>query len=142
MFTEQDQDRVYSLILEGLSEYFDVINPTLNADLHDINASYLQQGSLFIVAELENELVGTGALVTETTDTARIVRVSVAAHFRRQGIGQLIVEKLISAAKHRNFDRIVVETNDDWHKAINLYKSCGFTEYERLHGEVHMSRQL
>ena len=94
------------------------------------------------MAELENELVGTGALVTETTDTARIVRVSVAAHFRRQGIGQLIVEKLISAAKHRNFDRIVVETNDDWHKAISLYKRCGFAEYKRLDGEVHMSRQL
>ncbi len=141
-FTDQDQDRVRRLILEGLSEYFTVFDPALNTDLNDVSACYLQQGSLFIVAEMENDLVGTGALITETVDIARIVRVSVATAFRRRGIGRLIVKELIAAAKLRNFSRIVVETNDNWHRAISLYKSCGFTEYDRLGGEVHMSRQL
>ena len=137
-FIPNDQDRAESLILDGLAEHFNVIDPTLNPDLNNIGESYLRQGSLFIVAELDDDLVGTGALVAETEDTGRIVRVSIASSHRRMGIGRLITNYLVKAAYHFHFSQIVVETNDDWYDAIRLYQQCGFTEYDRHDGEVHM----
>jgi ribosomal protein S18 acetylase RimI-like enzyme len=141
-FESHDQERAYSLILDGLADHFDAIDPTLNPDLHDIETSYLQQGALFLIAELGQELVGTGALIAETECTGRIVRVSVTKSNRRMGIGRLITEKLIQSARLLVFSKIVVETNDDWYGAIRLYQNCGFTEYDRYNGEVHMMLSL
>ena len=141
-FIPNDQDRAESLILDGLAEHFNVIDPTLNPDLNNIEESYLRQGSLFLVAELDDDLVGTGALVAETEDTGRILRVSVASSHRRIGIGRLLTKHLIKAASRFHFSQIVVETNDDGHDAIYLYQQCGFIEYERCNGEVHMTMAL
>ena len=141
-FVPNDQDRAEALILEGLAEHFNVIDPTLNTDLNNIEESYIRQGSLFLVAELDDDLVGTGALVAETEDTGRILRVSVASSHRRMGIGRLITNYLVKAAHHFRFSQVVVETNDDWHDAIGLYQQCGFTEYDRRDGEVHMMIRL
>lgn len=141
-FQIDDQERVQNLIMEGLAEHFNSIDPSLNPDLHDINASYLQQGALFLVVELAGELVGTGAMISETENIGRIVRVSVAKSHRRMGIGRLITENLIQAAGQYRFRQIVVETNDDWHDAIRLYQSCGFAEIDHRDGEIHMMLQL
>ncbi len=141
-FSPNDQDRVKDLILDGLAEHFNVIDPTLNPDLNNIEESYLRQGWLFLVAELDDDLVGTGALVAETEDTGRILRVAVASSHRRMGIGRLLTRHLIKAANRFHFSQIVVETNDDWYDAIRLYQECGFTEYDRHDGEVHMMIRL
>ena len=141
-FSPKDQDRAKALILDGLAEHFKVIDRTLNPDLINIVESYLRQGSLFLVAELDDDLVGTGALVAETKDTGRIVRLSVASSHRRMGIGRLITNYLVKAAYHFHFSRIVVETNDDWYDAIRFYQQSGFTEYDRHDGEVHMMIRL
>jgi ribosomal protein S18 acetylase RimI-like enzyme len=141
-FQPIDQERVHSLILEGLSEHFEIIDPTLNPDLHDIYASYSQKGSLFLVVESEDEIVGTGAMIPEGENSGRIVRVSVANSHRRLGIGRLITDHLIKAASRYAYRKIVVETNDDWYDAILLYLGCGFTKYDRRDGEVHMQLLL
>ncbi len=141
-FLPQDQESVHTLILQGLADRFGVIDPSLNPDLRDIDANYIQQGSLFLVAELEGQIVGTGALIDEAPLTARIVRVSVANSHRRMGIGRLLTKHLIVAARESSYRQIVVETNDDWHDAIRLYQNCGFTRYDHFNGEVHMSLQL
>lgn len=137
-FIPDDQAGAATLILDGLAEHFNAIDPTLNPDLYNIEDSYLRQGSLFLVAELADDLVGTGALIAETKDTGRIVRVSVARSHRRMGIGRLITKHLIQEAYRFHFKQIVVETNEDWFDAIRLYHRCGFTEYDRHDGEVHM----
>lgn len=140
-FAPNDQEPARLLILEGLADHFDIIDPTLNPDLQDIEASYLRQGSLFLVVELDKVLVGTGALIAESENTGRIVRVSVAKSHRRMGIGRQITQKIISAGRLQ-FTRIVVETNDNWFDAIRLYQSCGFTVYDHRDGELHMMLQL
>lgn len=141
-YEPRDQVPVQNLIQDGLAEHFLNFDPALNPDLCNIEASYLQQGSLFLVVESNEELVGTGALIPESEETGRIVRVSVARSYRRKGIGRLITERLIQAAPRYHYKQVVVETNDDWYDAIRLYKSCGFIEYDRREGEIHMMRQL
>lgn len=141
-FSSDDQARAKKLILDGLAEHFNPIDPALNPDLINIYESYIDQGSLFLIAELDGALIGTGALVAEGKTIGRIVRVSVSESHRRMGVGRLLTEKLIEAALTFQFREIVVETNEDWYDAIRLYQRCGFTEYGRYAGEVHMKKTL
>ncbi len=141
-FTPADQFQTKALILQGLCEHFGFIDPTLNPDLDDIQASYVNNGGVFVVAEIGNDLAGAGALIPETAVSGRIVRVSVQKFFRRLGIGRLITEYLINAGRQHGYTQILVETNEDWFAAIRLYKQCGFREVERRAGEIHMALTL
>lgn len=141
-FQSADQQASKALILHGLGERFGMINPDLNPDLDDINATYIESGFLFVVCEIDSALIGTGALVTEDVNVGRIVRVSVANSHRQRGIGRLITDYLIAAAPKRGYSRVVVETNEDWFDALHLYQRCGFMEYDRRNGEVHMRKNL
>jgi len=137
-FERGDQEDARSLILAGLGDYFDVLDPTFNPDLDDIWETYIVTGDCFLVVVDGKHLVGTGALIREAADTGRIVRMSVSAEKRRQGIGRLLVGELLAEGTRRGYSRIVVETNDDWYGAIRLYQGCGFQPYDRRDGEIHM----
>lgn len=141
-FRIADQKAVRELILEGLGEHFGVIKPELNPDLDNIYSHYIKPGNLFLVCDLDGEIIGTGALIEEMDRTGRIVRVSVAQSYRRQGIGRLITGQLIKAAPGYGFNRIVVETNEDWFSAIRLYQNFGFQEFDRRNGEIHLFKDL
>lgn len=137
-----DQEATRALILQGLGDHFGVIRPEFNPDLDDIQAAYLVRGAQFVVAEHAGRLVGTGALVAEGEGTGRIVRVSVDRARRRQGIGHQIVAHLIDAARAAGYHTLLVETNDDWHAAIALYRAFGFATEDVRNGEIHMRRAL
>jgi GNAT superfamily N-acetyltransferase len=141
-FEPGDQSAARKLILEGLGEHFGYIDEACNPDLDDIMAYYIVPGHIFLVATLGENLVGTGGLVLQDESCARIVRVSVRRDSRRRGIGRALVMRFIAVGRERQVARIWVETNEDWHAAINLYHRCGFREYERQDGCVYMELNL
>lgn len=141
-FTTHDQTSTRALILAGLSDHFGTLDERLNPDLNNIAANYVCSGSQFIVAELGSEIVGSGALITETPGTGRIVRMSVARHHRGRGIGRALVNHLLDAARARGDRRVVVETTDDWADAIGLYRACGFTQFDHRDGDIHLCLEL
>lgn len=128
--------------MSGLGEYSDQIDYSLNSDLDDIGASYINTENDFIIAEIDRGMVGTGALVWESNDTGRTVRVSVSKTMRNQGIGKTIVNHLIELGRKRNLKQIVVETNLDWIAAINLYRCLGFKEFARDDISLQMIQKL
>ncbi len=149
-FHPADQPAVRALILEGLAARFGVLREDLNPDVNNIEAHYLHQGSTFLVAEADNQIVGCGALIAEhgSTHVARIVRVSVHPHYQQNGIGRTISQRLIKIAGERGFRQILVETNEDWQSALRLYQSLGFQEVFRHtdvnfgYVEIHMALNL
>ena len=141
-FDISEQSCVRRLILEGLGEHFGYIDETCNPDIDDIDTNYIQKGYLFIVAYINSELVGTGALIIETEGVGRLVRMSVSKLYRKKGIGKKIVEYLLGKAKLRGYKRIVLSTEVNWISAICLYESCGFEEYGRNNIDVHMYKDL
>ena len=130
-FEPRDHDAARRLILDGLGEHFGWIDETRNPDLDDIMAHYVAAGHVFVVVESDAELVGTGALITESTDTGRIARMSVSRKHRRKGIGRVLVMHLLDAAQRKGLMRACVSTEHGWEDAIGLYKHCGFAEYDR-----------
>lgn len=141
-FQPADQEATRDLVLAGLGEHFGCIKPELNPDLDDIWRSFPAGGGCFLVAEAEGRIVGSGGLLPEGPATWRIVRVSVAPHFRRAGLGRRLTRYLISAARELGARDIVVETNEDWQAAIALYLGCGFVVEAYRDGECHMRLRL
>ena len=141
-FAPSDQAAARRLILEGLAEHFGAVDETLNPDIDDIAANYIDRGHLFLVAEDAMGLVGTAALVFEDGASAQVVRVSVASRWRRRGLARALVMRLIEAGRARGLARLWMETNDDWEPAIALYRACGFTPYDHRDGNIYMEVDL
>jgi putative acetyltransferase len=141
-FTPTDQAAAKQLILAGLAEHWGVLDLSLNPDLDDIQASYLDSGGAFIVVEAGGQLIGTGGLLPETAVSARIVRVSVAPAYRQQGIGRALTAHLLEIARQTGCTKVVVETTATWEPAIRLYQNFGFAEVARRDGNVHFEMAL
>lgn len=141
-FSPTDQAAAKQLILNGLAEHWGELNLSLNPDLNDIQASYIDSGGVFIVVEADGKLIGTGALMPEGDNTARIMRVSVHQDYRRMGMGRGITAQLVKTARQIGYTRILVETTDTWQAAIQLYQDFGFVEVDQYGGDVHMEMVL
>ncbi len=129
-FQPSDQPAVKALILSGLVDHWGVLDSNKNPDLDDIAESY--KDAYFLVAKLDDEVVGCGALVPHDNDMAEIVRMSVAARMRRQGLGRQILQALVDQASERGCKRVILETTETWSDVIAFYQSFGFriTHYQ------------
>jgi len=139
-FQPGDQLEVKNLILAGLAEHWGMLDPEKNPDLSDIRSTYAH--GLFLVAWHENRIVGSGALVPKLGDIGEIVRMSVAANMRRQGVGRTILQRLIEQARSKGYQSLVLETTDTWHYAITFYQTFGFQIAHSLNGDVYFALNL
>jgi ribosomal protein S18 acetylase RimI-like enzyme len=135
-----DQPAVKSLVLAGLEKHWGWIDPTRNPDLDDLNGNYPQAACL--VAEQDGTLIGVGILVPRGNGTAEIVRMSVAAAARRQGVGRRILAGLLAAAAERGFSKIVLETTAAWLDAVGFYQANGFCPTHLLGGDQYFELYL
>lgn len=141
-FERKDQKDARRIILQGLEERFGFLDETLNPDIDQIYEQYILNGDEFFVGFLEECMVCTGALIKEADGIGRIVRVSVLKENRRSGLATLIMKKLEEAAEDKGYEKLVLETNEDWDSAVSFYKRIGYIEVERADGCVHMIKEL
>ncbi len=139
-FTPADQRAVKTLILSGLADHWGTLDPAKNPDLNDIAETY--KDACFLVAKQQGELVGCGALVPRTPDTAEIVRMSVATNARRQGLGRRILAALCEEARARGFRCVMLETTQTWSEVIAFYQSFGFRITHYKDGDVYFELPL
>jgi GNAT superfamily N-acetyltransferase len=141
-FQPSDQAATKQLILAGLADHWGTLDPTLNPDLNDIVHSY--QGETFLLAVLDEEIIGCGALISEKgmAGYGRIVRMSVNKENRRQGIGQLLLHHLHLAAQQRNFSKIVLETTQTWADVVAFYQANGFQIIGNRNGDTHFEKNV
>jgi GNAT superfamily N-acetyltransferase len=141
-FVPEDQRAARALILTGLGEHFGWVDETRNPDLEDIAASYAPPRGTFLVAVAGDMLVGTGALRRTDGYSGEIVRVSVRRDWRGQGVGRMLVARLLEQAREQGLKRVVVETNNNWYDAIGLYRRCGFAQYAQDDVSVYLMLEL
>jgi putative acetyltransferase len=139
-FTPADQPAVKALVLAGLADHWGALDLSKNPDLNDIASTYKE--AYFIVAKEQGEVVGCGAFVPRSPDSAEVVRMSVAAAARRQGLGRRILSALCAEAKARGFQRIILETTQTWSEVIAFYQSFGFRITHYKDGDVYFELLL
>jgi len=139
-FQSEYQAEAKNLVLAGLAEHWGTLDPSKNQDLNDI--SYTYANGIFLVAWQNNQIIGTGALLPMSNDTAEIVRMSVVANMRRKGIGKMILQKICERSKIDGYKRLVVETTETWNEVIEFYKQFGFQITHYLDGDVYFALDL
>lgn len=139
-FRPEDQPAVKDLILAGLAEHWGSLNPAKNPDLEDLSASYAD--ATFLVAWRGGQIVGTGALVPRQDGVVEVVRMSVAADCRRQGIGRLILQELVLRARQAGFQRVILETTQTWQDVIDFYLQFGFHITHYQDGDVYFMLEI
>jgi len=139
-FHPDNQIEVKNLILAGLAEHWGEIDPGKNPDLNDISSAYAN--AIFLVAWSQDKIVGTGALVPRSCEAAEIVRMSVLAEMRRQGIGKALLQQLVKRAREAGYHKIILETTATWYEVIEFYKRFGFCITHYRDGDVYFALDL
>lgn len=137
-----DQDAARKVILDGLEERFGKVDETRVPDVDDICGVYSEPGDVFLVAEVDGRVCGTGGLIAEREGVGRIVRLTVDRALRRRGVGRALMTRLLDEARRQGLERVVVEANSKWEDSISLYKSCGFAEYRRDDANTYLDVTL
>ena len=139
-FQSSDQAAVKTLILDGLVDHWGTLDESLNPDLNDIATSYAD--ATFLIAWLDDEIIGTGAFIPCFEKQVEIVRMSVAKEKRRQGIGQKILSKLCKIASEKGYEEVILETTETWQDVIAFYQQYGFEITHYADGDVYFRKEL
>ncbi len=85
----------------------------------------------FVIARIEGELAGCGALVRLGDDVGEIKRVWTAPCARGQGVAGAILENLEASARQMGFAVLRLDTNRSLKEATALYRQAGYREIGR-----------
>ena len=80
-----------------------------------------------LVATVDGEVVGCGAVRRLDDTDAEIKRMYVTPSFRGRGIGRALLAALESEARSLGATRLVLETGERLFEAVALYERTGFT---------------
>ena len=109
--------------------------PTINEDLLDITANYLERGDAFYIAIDENDrVVGCiGYSQIEDTTVAFLHRLYVKPSEKRKGIGTVLLKTAEQAMRTRGITVSKVHLGtpkEQWFEAYAFYPKNGYREYE------------
>ena len=131
-YIDNDKDIVWKLHIDGLNQTGSLIKDQCwDKDLLDIRNHYLNNQGEFLVALINNKVIGIGGLRKVDKLTCEIKRMRVNVNFQRKGIGTLILKKLIEKACEFGYKRIILDTSENQKSAKQLYEKYGFKEYKR-----------
>jgi putative acetyltransferase len=85
--------------------------------------------AVYNVALLNGEVVGGGGIYPTDGlpgDTCEMVKMYLLPEARGTGLGKLLIEKCIAAAKENGFKKIYLETMPELKQALNIYAKFGF----------------
>jgi len=102
----------------------------------------------YIVAKLENKIVGFAGIMLVKPDI-EIMNIVTKKNNRNQGIGSLLLEKIIDIGEKNNFEKIFLEVNEKNIVARKLYEKYGFIEiglrpkyYSNVDNAIIMSKSV
>jgi DNA-binding MarR family transcriptional regulator/N-acetylglutamate synthase-like GNAT family acetyltransferase len=126
-----------------LREYFDELSQrfdtgfdpalSISAELHDLRPP----AGVFLLATLQAELVGCGALKFHDDEPTELKRMWVAESARGLGIGRRLLTELESRAAADGARVVRLETNKTLTEAISLYRSAGYREVDAFNDEPY-----
>ena len=88
-------------------------------------SSAFREDTLYLTAELEGQVVGYAGMWI-SLDEGEITNVSVDSKWQGQGIGRLLLEKLLDWAEKAGATSCILEVRESNVRAIRLYEDMGF----------------
>lgn len=133
---------------ELFSEYQRAIGVDLcfqgfQAELESLPGAYAPPRGRLLLAWVDGEVAGCGALRPLGGDAAEMKRMWVRPAFRGRGLGRAVAEALLQAARAEGYARVRLDTLPVMTEARALYRSLGFVQVppyndNPLPGAIHM----
>jgi N-acetylglutamate synthase-like GNAT family acetyltransferase len=134
-YEPRDNKVAKELNYAGLKQMMPEINwegiAVADADYDDIEGIYQNNRGDFVVGEINDEVVVTGAVKKLTETTAEIKRIRVRPDLQRKGYGETMLKRLIEIARELGYEKIRIDTLDTNTRAQQLFKKSGFKESYR-----------
>jgi len=131
-YESRDHEAVLRLHRDGLTQVGADAGPgPWDADLDDIESSYLNAGGDFVVAIVGDEVVAMGALRRVSDTTADLKRLRVMRELQGKGVGRRIARLLIDRGRELGFTRLTADTTSRQLPAQHLLRELGFAETRR-----------
>lgn len=126
-----------ALNLAWIERHF-AVEPIDLQQLDDPEGHVLAPGGAILIAESDEGVLGTCALVAEPDGAFELAKMAVHEAARGRGVGRLLGEAAVALARARGASRIELLSNTALGPAIALYRALGFvavplpaTEYAR-----------
>ncbi len=135
-FTEFANTVIESLRLEDYHKCSNIWNMESQPLAEKWRQEIVSGNRLVFIYKIEDEFIGEGALVFDTSDPdytisgkrVYVSRMIVKKEYRNRGIGSEILEFLIKKAKEMGFSEMTIGVDKDNVNALHLYRKFGFTE--------------
>ena len=85
--------------------------------------------SKYFLAEIDGKMVGGGGIYPTDgldDDTCELVKMYLLPQARGHGLGKMLIEKCIEAAKENGYKKIYLETMPELKQAMKVYEKFGF----------------
>ena len=96
--------------------------------------------SYWLVAE-DNGVIAGYVGSQSVLDAADMMNIAVSSDYRRQGIGQALIEGLVAHLQQKNVIALLLEVRVSNIPAIALYEKLGFEQVGRRRGYYHNPRE-
>lgn len=127
--TNRDIPAIKEVVFSVLAEHGLEPDPDgIDADLNDVEKSYLHPGGLFQVIESPSgEIVGTAGLFPLDERGAELRKVCLKASARGLGLRTRLMDRMLATADALGYKEVRLESNSALQDAIRLYEKYGFT---------------
>lgn len=136
----------------AMTQYFDELEARFAggfdavAALAEAVAVFNPPTGAFVIAELDGEVVGGGAIQFLDDERAEIRRMWVSSAHRGIGLGKRLLAHLESAIARTGRTTVMLDTNSTLTEAIAMYRACGYSAVDRYndnpYAHLWFSKQL
>jgi GNAT superfamily N-acetyltransferase/DNA-binding MarR family transcriptional regulator len=120
---------------EVAQRFDDGFDPALSKPVRD--EELVPPAGVFLLATLNGEPVGCGAVKLHPDAPAEIKRVWVADTVRGLGVGRRLLDQLERYAAERGWTAVRLDTNRNLTEAIAMYRAAGYQEIEPYNDEPY-----
>jgi ribosomal protein S18 acetylase RimI-like enzyme len=129
----EDMAAVRQIFMEyAQSLQVDLCFQDFETELHQLPGEYAPPRGALLLAMVNDELAGCCALrpldSADSPNAAEMKRLYVRPAFRRLGLGRLLAEGILDAARQCDYSCVLLDTLDEMESARALYEDLGFEE--------------
>ena len=129
----------YDLNIEWLRSFF-YLEPYDEEVLNNPLKYIINKGGYIFFAKLDNEIVGTVALMSMNIErTFELTKMAVSPSYRGKKIGQYLMQHCLDFAKEEKFKALIIYSSRKLENAIYIYGKNGFKEIP-VEADCHYDR--
>jgi len=134
-----------SLNYAWISKYFEV--EVMDQRLLTNPDKIIEQGGAILFAKLDNQIVGTCALIKIDEHTYELAKMAVDEHYRGRQVGKKLGMAVIERSVKLGAKNLILESNKKLIPALNLYKKLGFVpvcseHHKSMYQRVNITMQM